>query len=463
MHATMEMEPGNTKNPSFFQIGCLWIKGFSGKPWVQIEKFLAKAKEMANKDPRKVIHSMKVGLTITLVSLFCYFQPFYSKDFEVLSSMWTLMTVVAVLEFSVGATLGKILNRGLGTLIACGLGVAAHHLADFTGKTYEPITIGTLVFIQAVATTYVRFFPEVKARYDYGATIFMATFCLVSVSGFEKDEMVKWVQDRLFSVVIGATICVLVSIIVFPVWAGEDLHRLVARDMENLGNFLEDFEAKCFTSSKEGDTTNEESLYAGLSNVLESKTNLETLENFARWEPSHGQFRYFHPWKQYLKIGKLTSQCACKVEVLVLNAYLYSKTHDTQEVRKTFQEAFSFLYSECGKALKELAWSIDAMTKSPSPNHHVANLIIASENMKYLLKSDSREGWANSPQMILIVGVASLLTDIVSSVKTIDEAVSKLGSLATFEGKGINGNSRTKDCECLKHGHEIPHYVASFN
>ncbi|XP_073300557.1 aluminum-activated malate transporter 2-like [Primulina huaijiensis] len=413
MHATMEMEPGNKKNPSFFQIGLLWIKGFSGKPSVQIEIFLAKAKEMANEDPRKVIHSMKVGLTITLVSLFCYFQPFYSKDFEVLSSMWTLMTVVAVFEFSVGATLGKILNRGLGTLIACGLGVAAHHLADFTGKTYEPITIGTLVFIQAVATTYARFFPEVKARYDYGATIFMATFCLVSVSGFEKDEMVKWVQDRLVSVVIGATICVMVSIIVFPVWAGEDLHRLVARDMENLGNFMEDFEAKCFPTSTEGDTTNEESLYSGLSNVLDSKTNLETL--------------------------------------------------DTQKVRATFQEACSFLYLECGKALKELAWSIDAMTKSPSPNHHVTNLIIASENMKYLLKSDFCEGWTNSPQMILIVGVASLLTDIVSSVKTIDEAVSKLGSLATFEGKGINENSHMKDCECLKHGHEIPHYVVSIN
>lgn len=45
-------------------------------------------------------------------------------------------------------------------------------------------------------------------------------------------------------------------------------------------------------------------------------------ENFARWEPGHGRFRFRHPWKQYLKIGTLTRQCAYRIEAL--NSYLNS-------------------------------------------------------------------------------------------------------------------------------------------
>lgn len=38
--------------------------------------------------------------------------------------------------------------------------------------------------------------------------------------------------------------------------------------------------------------------------------------NFARWEPGHGRFQFRHPWKQYLKAGTLTRQCAYRIEAL---------------------------------------------------------------------------------------------------------------------------------------------------
>jgi len=46
-------------------------------------------KEIAQDDPRKVIHSLKVGLAISLVSLFYYYQPLY-ENFG-LSAMWVVM------------------------------------------------------------------------------------------------------------------------------------------------------------------------------------------------------------------------------------------------------------------------------------------------------------------------------------------------------------------------------------
>lgn len=58
------------------------------------------AKKLGQDDPRRVIHSLKVGLALTLVSLFYYYQPLY--DSFGLSAMWAVMTVVVVFEFSVG-------------------------------------------------------------------------------------------------------------------------------------------------------------------------------------------------------------------------------------------------------------------------------------------------------------------------------------------------------------------------
>lgn len=59
-----------------------------------------KAKKLGQDDPRRVIHSLKVGLALSMVSLFYYFQPLY--DSFGVSAMWAVMTVVVVFEFSVG-------------------------------------------------------------------------------------------------------------------------------------------------------------------------------------------------------------------------------------------------------------------------------------------------------------------------------------------------------------------------
>lgn len=57
-------------------------------------------KKIAKDDPRRIIHSMKVGLALTLVSLFYYFRPLYNGFGE--AGMWAILTVVVVFEFTVG-------------------------------------------------------------------------------------------------------------------------------------------------------------------------------------------------------------------------------------------------------------------------------------------------------------------------------------------------------------------------
>lgn len=61
---------------------------------------ITKARKIGEEDPRRIVHSMKVGLALTLVSLFYYFRPLYDGFGQ--AGMWAILTVVVVFEFTVG-------------------------------------------------------------------------------------------------------------------------------------------------------------------------------------------------------------------------------------------------------------------------------------------------------------------------------------------------------------------------
>lgn len=95
------------------------------------------------------------------------------------------------------------------------------------------------IFYAAVSSTFARFFPGIKARYDYGVLIFILTFSLVAVSGYRVNDLVEMAHQRLSTIAIGSSTCVLISIFVCPVWAGEELQEQVALNIEKLAKFLE--------------------------------------------------------------------------------------------------------------------------------------------------------------------------------------------------------------------------------
>ncbi|KAG5238111.1 hypothetical protein OIU76_014622 [Salix suchowensis] len=398
-------------------------------------KFKAKVAEMARNikkvgqdDPRRVIHSLKVGAALALVSMLYYYQPLYC-NFGV-TAMWAIMTVVVVFEFSVGATLGKGLNRGMATLLASALAVGAHHLANLSGRRVEPILLGSFVFLQATLSTFLRFFPKLKARYDYGLLVFILTFSLISVSGFRDDEILELAYKRVSTIMIGGCACVVISIVICPVWAGEDLHNLIALDIEKLGNFLEGFGDEYFKSTGEAGTKDDKKYLEGYKSVLDSKTSEESLANFAAWEPGHGRFQFRHPWKQYLKVATLARECACRIESL--NGYLNADIQVSSEVRSRTQEACTNMSIESGKALKELSFAIKKMVKPSSADSHIENAKSAAKNLKSLLKSGL---WEDIDVLKVIPGitVASILDEVVKSTENIAESVHELASKAQFK------------------------------
>lgn len=91
----------------------------------------------------------------------------------------------------------------------------------------------------ASTATFSRFIPTVKARFDYGVTIFILTYSLVAVSGYRVEQLLTLAQQRLSTIAIGICICLLVCVLICPVWAGQELHLLIVRNMEKLADSLE--------------------------------------------------------------------------------------------------------------------------------------------------------------------------------------------------------------------------------
>lgn len=95
----------------------------------------------------------------------------------------------------------------------------------------------------ASAATFSRFIPTVKARFDYGAMIFILTFSLVTVSGYRVDKLFVLAHQRISTIIIGTSLCIILSMLICPIWAGQELHVLICRNMDKLANSLD---GKCF-------------------------------------------------------------------------------------------------------------------------------------------------------------------------------------------------------------------------
>ncbi|KAF3655043.1 Aluminum-activated malate transporter 12 [Capsicum annuum] len=238
--------------------------------------------KVGKEDKRRVIHSLKVGVALSLVSLLYLMEPLFNGIGE--NAIWAVMTVVVVLEFTAGATLYKGLNRGFGTVLAGLLAFLIAHMAKESGNIFHATFIGTAVFLVGAISTYMRFFPHIKKNYDYGVVIFLLTFNLITVSSYRLDSVLKITHERLYTIAIGCGICLLMTLLVFPIWSGEDLHLSTVAKFDGLAKSIAVCINEYFSDNiqqQENDAENsmemEDPIYKGYKTVLDSKSSDENL------------------------------------------------------------------------------------------------------------------------------------------------------------------------------------------
>ncbi|KAJ1275810.1 hypothetical protein BS78_05G165300 [Paspalum vaginatum] len=402
--------------------------------WLSAAGFAKKVTGIARDDPRRVAHSFKVGFALTLVSFVYYVTPLFN-GFGGSSAIWAVLTVVIVMEFTVGATLSKGLNRALATLVASCLAVGAHEVASLvvpSSEMAESILLVIFVFFVASAATFSRFIPEIKARYDYGVGIFILTFSLVAVSSYRVEELVPLALQRTSTILAGVAICLLTTVFVFPVWAGEDLHKLAAANLDKLADFLEGMESECFgeNACRSEDLEAKDFLHV-YKTVLGSKDKEESLCALAKWEPPHGKFRFRHPWSQYQKLGTLCRQCASTMEALASYVVILTKSQYPEanpELCLKVQKTCGQMSLHSAWALRELASAIRSRTTPFSTNEDLSAAVKAANDCRSELMED-----AALLQVMHVAVIASLVSDLVMQINKISESVENLARLACFK------------------------------
>ncbi|XP_027183263.1 aluminum-activated malate transporter 9-like [Coffea eugenioides] len=336
--------------------------GLSCRGWImEVWKF-------CKEDTNRIIFALKVGLAVLLVSLLILIRaPYHVFGSNII---WSILTVAIMFEYTVGSTFNRGFNRALGSLLAGVLAIVVAQIALNTGPVAEPIIIGISIFLVGAITSFMKFWPPL-APYEYGFRVILFTYCLIIVSGYRMGNPIRTSMDRLYSIAIGGIVAVSVNVLIFPIWAGEQLHQELVTNFKSVADALEE----CVKKYLEDDGSNhpefsstvmddfpDEPAYKKCRSTLSSSAKLESLANSAKWEPPHGRFsHFFYPWSEYVKVSAVLRYCA--YEVMALHGVLHSEIQAPYNLRITFQQEIQDATTEAAELVRCLGNDIRDMQK----------------------------------------------------------------------------------------------------
>lgn len=109
------------------------------------------------------------------------------------------------------------------------------------GFIFVTMKVSCFIFLLLIGfgSTFVRFIPYIKKNYDYGVIIFLLTFTLITLSTLNEGNTIDVARNRLYMILIGTAIVLVITVLILPNWSGQDLERSTVKKLEALANSIE--------------------------------------------------------------------------------------------------------------------------------------------------------------------------------------------------------------------------------
>ncbi|KAG6558074.1 hypothetical protein Mapa_000254 [Marchantia paleacea] len=312
--------------------------------------------------------SLKSGIAAGLVSIICVVQ--FPPPYDELSSIaiWAVVTIDILYEGNIGLSLSKGVNRVAGTLCAGTAAVCLTQLGPDVPKHLYPYYTVFWVFLGGFTFRYLKGIPPLKDQWGYAFTVATIAFHILLLSSYLQPERVTLPMLRFSMILLGFFLASMINLSFMPVYAGDALHSLVAKNFDAAGAIL----LRCVTEYSNytmldhvpdilsGDSEDDK-IHQSYHEIVMSDSDIDKLLGAVLWEPCHGAFFNGYPWHLYDDITDYLRYTL--YDVIALDSCLRASIQAPKNLRDLFTQEMKEIAEECSKVLNLLGESMRNMTR----------------------------------------------------------------------------------------------------
>ncbi|GJP42758.1 hypothetical protein CLOM_g2293 [Closterium sp. NIES-68] len=340
----------------------------------------------ARANPKLVLLALKGGGAAALTASLCVIDVDDRLPSLASIGVWAVVTVDLVFEANIGLSLGKGVNRTLGTLLAGMLALLVTQVAPLLGGLHVAVLL-LLVFLGAAIPIYYRNRPPFKDRWTYAMTIMMLTFHILLLSTYRHPEKLQMPLARFTMIVLGFLIAALINLALLPAYAGDTLHALLSKNFDSAATLLsrcvEEYErgtvwqhvptlwsmrkagGGAAGTGAAGGAGGDDKMHEMYHGIVMSDAEVDKHLAALAFEPPHGRFFSGYPWHLY---DDVTDTLRCLVyDIIALDSSLRAEIQAPLVLRRVVGKEMTSIAEECRSTLAYLAQSVRSFSWAGPP------------------------------------------------------------------------------------------------